>query len=90
VSEPDEGFPVSRCAPCGRDVLVHTVLDATHDERIRCVGCDAEIDPREVRWVAEAGLAELGYGLGGEVGVSGCGRPGCGGGRCGGGPEAGR
>jgi hypothetical protein len=75
-------FPVSRCVPCGRDVLVHVVLDGDARERIRCVGCDAEIDPLEVRWIAEPALNELGYAVGDEVGVSGCGRPGCGGGRC--------
>jgi hypothetical protein len=77
------GFPVSRCAPCGREVLVHAILDTGDRERIRCVSCDAEMDPLEVRWVDEAQLNELGYGLAGEVGVAGCGRPGCGGGRCG-------
>ena len=83
MTDDSAGFPVSRCAPCGRDVLVHAILDPGDLERIRCVACDAEIDPHEVRWVDEAHLNELGYGLAGEVGVAGCGRPGCGGGRCG-------
>jgi hypothetical protein len=83
VSELVADFPVSHCAPCGREVLVHTILDADDRERIRCVACDAEIDPLEVRWVAEPALNELGYGVVGEVGLSGCGKPGCGGGRCG-------
>jgi hypothetical protein len=81
------GFPVARCAPCAREVLVHAHLDAGDQERIRCVACDAEIDPVEVRWVDEARLNDLGYGLAGEVGMSGCGRPGCGGGRCARAPE---
>jgi len=82
------GFPVARCAPCGREVLVHTHLEGDDRERSRCVACDAEIDPLEVRWVEEADLNELGYALAGEVGVAGCGRPGCGGGRCGRAPES--
>jgi len=64
-------------------VLVHTILDRDDRECVRCVGCDAEIDPSEVHWVDEARLDELGYGLAGEIGEAGCGRPGCGGGRCG-------
>jgi hypothetical protein len=76
------GFPISRCVPCGRDVLVHLVLDQGDRERIRCVGCDAEVDPLEVRTVSEGALNELGYDVGGEVGESGCGRPGCGKGQC--------
>jgi hypothetical protein len=59
------------------------MLDADDRERIRCVACNAEIDPGEVRWVEESRLNELGYGLAGEVEAAGCGRPGCGGGRCG-------
>ena len=89
MSDDVTGFPVARCAPCGRDVLLHVHLDADDRERILCVACDAEIDPLEVRWVAEAALNELGYALAGEVGLSGCGRPGCGGGRCGRAPEPG-
>jgi len=83
VLDDSTGFPVARCAPCDREVLVHVVLDVGDQERIRCVTCDAEIDPLEVRWIAEAALNELGYALDPEVGMSGCGRPGCGGGRCG-------
>jgi len=87
VTDLDEGFPVSRCVPCGRDVLVHAILAAGDEERIRCVACDAEIDPLEVRWIAEPELNQLGWGLAGEVGLSGCGKPGCGNGRCGRAPE---
>ena len=83
MSDESPGFPVARCAPCNREVLVHVVLDTGDHERIRCVTCDAEIDPLEVRWIAEAVLNELGYALDPEVGMAGCGRPGCGGGRCG-------
>ena len=85
MSDAQAGYPVARCAPCDREVLVHVVLDAADLERIRCVTCDAEIDPLEIRWVAESALNELGYALDPEVGMSGCGKPGCagGGGRCG-------
>jgi hypothetical protein len=76
------GFPVSHCAQCGRDVLTHVHLDARDEERRLCLHCDAEIDPREVRWVLEAELGRLGYATGGEE-AAGCGRPGCGQGRCG-------
>ena len=75
---PGAGFPIARCAPCGRDVLTHVDLDGDGVERRSCVHCDAGIDPDEVRWVAEAALDDLGYALQRD----GCGRPGCGGGRC--------
>ncbi|HJQ85258.1 MAG TPA: hypothetical protein VKA21_14330 [Candidatus Binatia bacterium] len=71
-----EAFPVSRCADCGRDVLTH--VDG--DDARRCVHCDADIDPAEVRWVAESELDALGYALHDDV--AGCGRPGCGRGNC--------
>ncbi len=76
----DPGYPVSRCAPCGRDVLLHVVPDGDGELRRCCLHCDAEIDPAEVRWVDEAALDRLGYGL---VAEGGCGKPGCGQGRCG-------
>jgi hypothetical protein len=79
-------FPVARCAPCGRDVLTHVEVDAGGRERRRCIHCDAELDPAEVRWVAEDGLDGLGYGVhveragcgggGGSCGSGGCGRRG--------------
>jgi hypothetical protein len=75
----DGGFPVARCARCARDVLTHVHLDARGDERRLCLHCDAELDPREVRWVGEGELEPLGYGLEEE---GGCGRPGCGKGNC--------
>lgn len=74
------GFPVSRCARCGRDVLLHLHVDERGEERRFCLHCDAEIDPVEVRWVEEAALAPLGYGM---IVEGGCGKPGCGQGRCG-------
>jgi hypothetical protein len=79
--EPD--FPVSRCAPCGRDVLTHVCLGDDGTERRRCVHCDAEIDPDELRWVLEPELEQLGYAFQSEEVVGGCGKPGCGQGRCG-------
>ena len=79
VAELGSGFPVARCARCARDVLTHVHLDARGDERRLCFHCDAELDPREVRWVAEGELEPLGYGLEEE---GGCGRPGCGKGNC--------
>ena len=79
LAEPGGGFPVARCARCDRDVLTHVHLDARGDERRLCFHCDAELDPREVRWVAEGELTPLGYGLEEE---GGCGRPGCGKGNC--------
>ncbi len=80
MTEPG-GFPVSRCAPCGREVLTHLVLDAGGTPGRRCVHCDAEIDPHEVRWIDDAALAPLGYAVqDGEA--PGCGRPGCGRGNC--------
>jgi hypothetical protein len=79
VAALDDGFPVARCARCARDVLTHVHLDARGDERRLCLHCDAELDPREVRWVAEGELEPLGYGLEEE---GGCGRPGCGKGNC--------
>jgi hypothetical protein len=78
--EVDDAFPVARCAPCGRDVLTHVHLDARGEPRRLCLHCDAELDPTEVRWVEEAQLAPLGYGL--ERDDGGCGRPGCGRGNC--------
>jgi hypothetical protein len=77
----DAGFPVSRCARCAREVLTHVHLDAYGEERRLCLHCDAEIDPREVRWVGEADLDRLGYGLL-DAEAGGCGRPGCGRGNC--------
>ena len=74
---------MSRCAVCRRDVLLHVTLDGADRERIRCVACDAEVDPDCVRWVAAAEMGVLGYAIEGEVEPGGCGRPGCGGGRCG-------
>jgi len=79
LAELGSGFPVARCARCARDVLTHVHLDARGDERRLCFHCDAELDPREVRWVAEGELEPLGYGLEEE---GGCGRPGCGKGNC--------
>jgi hypothetical protein len=77
----DDGFPVARCARCDRDVLTHVAVDAAGDERRCCIHCDADLDPAEVRWVEEAHLEGLGYGVDG--GEAGCGRPGCGKGSCG-------
>jgi len=82
AAEPTAGeFPVAHCARCARDVLTHVHLDARGDERRLCLGCDAEIDPREVRWVGDGELQTLGYGLYDDEG-GGCGRPGCGRGNC--------
>lgn len=80
VEDLSSGFPVSRCARCGRDVLTHVHLDDGGRERRLCLHCDAEIDPREVRWVLQDELGPLGYDLEGEE--NGCGRPGCGKGNC--------
>ena len=77
----EAGFPVARCARCARDVLTHVHLDVRDEERRLCLRCDAEIDPREVRWVREAELEPLGYGVHGED-AGGCGRSGCGRGNC--------
>ena len=79
--EAGDGFPVARCARCARDVLTHVHLDEGGEPRRLCLHCDAELDPAEVRWVDEARLGPLGYGLEREDGV-GCGRPGCGRGNC--------
>ena len=79
LAELGSGLPVARCARCARDVLTHVHLDARGDERRLCFHCDAELDPREVRWVAEGELEPLGYGIEEE---GGCGRPGCGKGNC--------
>jgi hypothetical protein len=76
----DVGFPVSCCARCGRDVLTHVDFDDDVARR-RCVHCDAEIDPAEVRWVDEGALEPLGYGFHADD-EGGCGRPGCGRGSC--------
>jgi hypothetical protein len=78
----DDGFPIARCGPCGRDVLTHVDYDAGGEEQRRCVHCDAELDPAEVRWVDMAELERAGYALAALQG-EGCGRPGCGQGRCG-------
>jgi|CXWL01.1.fsa_nt_gi hypothetical protein len=75
-------FPVARCAPCGRDVLTHVVLDAAGREDRCCVHCDATLDPAELRWVGVPALNDLGYAMEGES-EGGCGREGCGQGRCG-------
>lgn len=80
---PEPDFPVSRCVPCGRDVLTHVRVAAGGEERRHCLHCDAEIDPGEVRWVLQAEIERLGYAFEGEEVVGGCGRPGCGQGRCG-------
>lgn len=81
AEERESDFPVSRCARCARDVLTHVHFDEDGDEHRLCLHCDAEIDPREVRWVSIAGLEPLGYGLRDER-EGGCGRPGCGKGNC--------
>ena len=81
AAAPEIDFPVSRCGPCGRDVLTHVHLDDAGAERRRCLHCDAEIDPREVRWVLETELDGLGYAVDDDPGA-GCGRPGCGKGNC--------
>jgi hypothetical protein len=80
---PDAGFPVAACAVCGRDVLTHLEFDELDRSRRRCVHCNAELDPDELRWVPRADLEALGYGELGEEGAGGCGRPGCGNGACG-------
>ena len=73
-------FPIARCAPCDRDVLAHLWLDDHDGERYGCIHCDAELDPRELRWVSEDALAAAGYAVWAER--EHCGRPDCGGGRC--------
>ena len=73
-------FPVARCVPCGRDVLAHLWLDDAAAERYGCIHCDAELDPAELRWIAEPDLAAVGYAVQAER--EHCGRPDCGGGRC--------
>ncbi len=75
-----DGFPVSHCARCARDVLTHVHLDAGGDARRLCFHCDAEIEPAAVRWVDETALELLGYGI--ATDGEGCGRPGCGRGNC--------
>lgn len=70
------GFPVARCVPCGKDVLT-TLVRSEGEDRRSCVHCDAEIDPLEVRWIAEASLDQLGYAERAEPG-SACGRGSCG------------
>ena len=91
-----DDFPVAHCAHCSakyavmhpsmtaaaRDVLAHVHLDPRAEARRLCLHCDAEIDPAEVRWVDEAALEPLGYGLH-RAEEGGCGRPGCGRGNCG-------
>jgi len=62
-------------------VLTHVHLDEGGEARRLCLHCDAEIDPAEVRWVDEAALEPLGYGLH-RAEEGGCGRPGCGRGNC--------
>jgi hypothetical protein len=76
-----DGFPVSHCARCARDVLTHVHLDERDEPRRLCLHCDAEIDPAEVRWVEESGLEPLGYAVTPDD-AGGCGRPGCGRGNC--------
>jgi len=88
MGEPAGGvddFPIARCGPCGRDVLTHVDLDARGGEVRRCLHCDAELDPDDVRWVDADALGRAGYALE-EVDPAGCGRPGCGRGRCAGRP----
>jgi hypothetical protein len=75
----DDGFPVGRCAPCGRDVLAHLTLDSQGRECRCCVHCDAELDPEELRWVPTVELDTFGYAVEDE---GGCGREGCGKGIC--------
>lgn len=77
----DGAIPMTRCVPCGRDVVVWVRLDAVGAERSHCVHCDAELDPETVRWVPEEALDGAGYASWGEADH--CGRPDCGGGRCG-------
>jgi hypothetical protein len=74
-------FPIARCAQCARQVLTHVHLGEDGEPRRLCLHCDAEIDPGEVRWVEEAALEPLGYGLH-RAEEGGCGRPGCGRGNC--------
>ena len=78
---PEVDFPVGHCARCARDVLTHVHLDEHGMERRRCLHCDAEMDPHEIRWVLAGGLAALGYDVGDDA-SEGCGRPGCGKGNC--------
>ena len=74
-------LPFARCARCAREVLTHVHLDERGVERRLCLHCDAEIDPREVRWLDESAVAALGYALRADD-EGGCGRPGCGRGNC--------
>jgi hypothetical protein len=80
MSEPPTTFPIARCASCGRDVLAHLWLVDEREERYGCIHCDAELDPRELRWVDEVALGAVGYATWAER--EHCGRPDCGGGRC--------
>ena len=73
-------FPIARCARCARDVLTHVHLDDAGLERRRCLHCDAEMDPQEIRWVLGGQLQALGYDV--TDPNEGCGRPGCGRGNC--------
>jgi len=73
----DGTFPVAHCGPCRRDVLTHLALDDDGEPRRRCVHCDSEIDPHELRWVEQ--IDALGYAVRDDAG---CGRPDCGRGNC--------
>ena len=77
----DGEFPLAHCARCDREVLVAVVVDERGEDRRRCVHCEAELDPDELRWVAEPELERVGYAVWLER--EHCGRPDCGGGRCG-------
>jgi len=79
---PLEGeFPLAHCARCAREVLVAVAVDEHGEDRRRCVHCEAELDPDDLRWVAEGELERVGYAVWLER--EHCGRPDCGGGRCG-------
>ncbi len=77
----DGEFPLGHCARCDKEVLVVVAVDERGEDRRRCMHCEAELDPEDLRWVAEAELERVGYAVWLER--EHCGRPDCGGGRCG-------
>ena len=58
--DPGEGFAVTRCTACAREVLCYVELDGGNREQLRCVHCAMPVEGA-TRWLDDRGLEDLGY-----------------------------
>ncbi len=75
------GFLLGACTPCDDEVLGTRDLDAHGTIILRCIHCDAVLDPTTLRRAGPAELSELGYVV--DKSMESNGKRGCRDGHCG-------